>query len=122
MVTGQAALRSYGDPTPSLYHNRLKPTVDLLCILASLPELKGTVELRLLPFPPSFGLVLIDPDQADGTIYVEVYPHRTLEQNPVFALDARRDSRWYQVFRRQFQVLWDSAREAKPSDGYDLHR
>jgi len=80
VVTEQATLRSFGDPTPSLYHNRIKPTVDLLCILASLPELTGSIELRMLPFPPAFGLVLIDPDQADGTIYVEISSHRTLAQ------------------------------------------
>ena len=114
----QAALRSYGVKDDDFYRNRIKPTLDLLSILSSLPDLKGKLELRFLPYVPSFGLVLIDPDGAEGSIYVEVYQHRSLEPHPSFLLDAHRDEKWYRFFRHQFETLWSSARPAELTDGH----
>jgi hypothetical protein len=118
----EAALRCYGQPTGELFRNRIKPTIDMLELLASRPELTGSIELRLLPFAPCFGLVLIDPDHADGVIYVELYQHKSLGQNPLFVLEAQRDSRWYRFFRGQFQTLWDSGRETQLDGGNTLPR
>jgi len=114
----QSALRSYGVKNDEFYRNRIKPTLDLLNILASLPDLKGKLELRFLPYTPSFGLTLIDPDTVDGSIYVEIYQHKSLELHPTFVLDARRDEKWYRFFQHQFEALWSSARAADPTDGY----
>jgi len=114
----QAAVRSYGVKDDDFYRNRIKPTLDLLNILASLPDLKGRLELRFLPYMPSFGLVLVDPDTADGNIYVEIYQHKSLEPHPSFLLNARRDEKWYRFFRHQFETLWSSARPADPTDDY----
>ena len=114
----QATLRSYGVKSEDFYHNRIKPTIDLLQILASLPDLKGISEFRLLPYMPSFGLVLIDPKEANGRIYVEIYQHKSLEPNPSFILEAQRDEKWYRFFLHQFEVLWSSSRPASEEDGY----
>ncbi|RPJ73857.1 MAG: hypothetical protein EHM20_11560 [Alphaproteobacteria bacterium] len=114
----QAALRSYGVQSDDFYRDRVKPTIDLLNILASLPELKGKLELRFVPFMPSFGLKLVDPDSTDGNIFVEIYQHKSLEPNPAFMLDVNRDEKWYRFFQNQFEVLWSSSRPATPSDGY----
>lgn len=55
----QAALRSYGVRQEDFYERRVKPTIDLLNVLTMLPDAKGDLEVRLLLFMPSFGLVLI---------------------------------------------------------------
>jgi hypothetical protein len=115
----QATLRSYGVKSEDFYHNRIKPTIDLLQILASLPDLKGVSEFRLLPYMPSFGLVLINPKEANGKIYVEIYQHKSLEPNPLFILEAQRDEKWYRFFLQQFEVLWSSSRPASEDDGYN---
>jgi len=117
-AVSQAALRSYGVQGEDFFRDRIKPTIDLLNILASLPELKGKLELRFLPYMPSFGLKLIDPDSTDGKIFVELYQHKSLEPSPTFLLDAHRDEKWYHFFQNQFEVLWSSSRPATPSDGY----
>ena len=116
----QAALRSYGVTSAEFYPNRIKPTVDSLQILASFPELKGKLEFSLLPFMPSFGLALIDPDEVDGKIYVEIYQHKSVAPNPTFVLDRRHDPRWYDFFHEQFNLLWASARPANADDGYSV--
>lgn len=115
----QATLRSYGVKSDEFYHNRIKPTIDLLQILASLPDLKGTAEFRLLPYMPSFGLILIDPGEANGKMYVEIYQHKSVDLNPTFVLDVRRDEKWFSFFYHQFDVLWASSRSANEADGYN---
>lgn len=113
----QAALRSYGVNSDEFYPNRIKPTLDLLELLESLPDLKGKLELSLLPYMPSFGMTLIDPDEVSGKIYIEIYQHKSVEQNPTFVLNANRDEHWYKFFRHQFEVLWKSARPVITPDG-----
>lgn len=117
-AVSQAALRSYGVQGDDFFRDRIKPTIDLLNILASLPELKGKLELRFLPYMPSFGLKIVDPDSVDGKIFVEIYQHKSLDPNPTFMLDGQRDEKWYHFFQNQFEVLWSSSRPATPSDGY----
>jgi hypothetical protein len=67
---------------------------------------------------PSFGLKMIDPDGVDGSIFVEIYQHKSLDPNPTVMLDANRDEKWYHFFQNQFDVLWSSSRTATPADGY----
>lgn len=114
----QAASRSYGVRNDDFYKNRLKPTVDLLNVLKAVPDLPGTLELRLLPFMPSFGLLLLNAGTPNATCYVEIYQHKSVDPNPSFTVDARRDERWYTFFEHQFDILWTSARPAGESDGY----
>jgi hypothetical protein len=114
----QAVLRSYGVSEESFYESRVKPTVDLLRILNSLSGKTGSLELRLLPYVPSFGIIAIDPNEADGVIYVEIYRHKSLEENAVFKLEREHDQRWYDYFFRQYAVLWESARQATEEDGF----
>lgn len=117
-AVSQATLRSYGVTEDRFYESRIKPTVDLLQILSSLAGKTGSLELRLLPYVPSFGIIAIDPAEADGVIYVEIYRHKSLEDNPTFKLERERDQRWYDYFLRQYYVLWESARQATESDGF----
>jgi hypothetical protein len=119
-AASQAVLRSYGVTEEGFYESRVKPTVDLLQILNSLSGKTGSVELRLLPYVPSFGIIAIDPAEAGGVIYVEIYRHKSLEENAMFKLERERDQRWYAYFLRQYTVLWESARQATEEDGFKM--
>lgn len=104
----QAVLRSKGVVGDSMYVDLLRPTIDRICALAELTTSSGTVELGLLPYAPSFGMFLIDPDESHGRIIVEIYQHKSTALGPTFELDAHRDTRWYPFFREQFDLLWES--------------
>jgi Domain of unknown function (DUF5919) len=106
----EAVARTLGVTSPAYYRPRVESTMDILGALASLPGTAGRIEVRLLPFVPTFGMYLIDPATPDGLVYVEMYQHRSLEPNPCFGLRAERDGRWYRFFVNQFDTLWDSAR------------
>jgi hypothetical protein len=104
----EALARSRGANTPDFYRRRLASTIDLLGVLASAAPDESALQLRLLSYVPTFGMCLIDPAETYGRIHVEIYQHRTIEQNPSFSLRADRDSHWYQLFARQFETLWES--------------
>lgn len=72
---------------------------------------KGTLKIGYLPYFPSFGMWLIDPDEPHGQIHVEIYHHRTPEKNAMFSLQATEDAYWYRFFRKQFAVMWSSCEE-----------
>jgi hypothetical protein len=73
------------------------------------PEARG-LQLRLLPFVPTFGMCLIDPSERHGLLYVEMYLHKSVEEDPSFTLRADRDGERYQLFLRQFETLWENAK------------
>ncbi|MFG1813325.1 hypothetical protein ACGFIF_06110 [Kribbella sp. NPDC049174] len=106
----EAVARSKKASSPDFYRHRLSSTIDLLRILASSARNEGALELRVLPFVPTFGMCLLDARQRHGRIHVEVYQHRTIEANPSFSLRADRDGRWFGLFAGQFETLWESAR------------
>jgi len=105
----EAVARSRGADAPDFYQHRLASTIDLLGVLASAAQDESALQLRLLPYVPTFGMCLIDPAETYGRIHVEIYQHQSIEQNPSFSLRADRDSHWYQLFARQFETLWASA-------------
>jgi len=121
-ANGQLALKSYCVTEEGFYKSRVRPTIDLLRILGSLAGANGSLELRLLPYVPSFGIIAIDPADADGVIYVEIYRHKSLEENALFKLEQERDQRWYDHFLRQYTALWESARPATEEDGFKMNR
>jgi hypothetical protein len=121
-ANSQLALRSYGVTEEGFYESRIRPTIDLLRILNSVAGTNGSLELRLLPYVPSFGIIAIDPAEADGVIYVEVYRHKSLGENALFKLEHERDQRWYDYFLRQYTALWESARPATEGDGFKMNR
>lgn len=106
----EAAARSLVAESPDFYRHRLASTIDLLRVLAAAAPQEAALQLRVLPYVPTFGMCLIDPDQAHGRIHVEIYQHRTIAPEPVFSLHADRDNPWYQLFLQQFEILWESGR------------
>ena len=65
----------------------------------------GRVRLILLPFAPTFSLKAFDPSDLDGRIIVEIYPHRTPDEPPMFILRPAEDKQWYDFFHRQMKIM-----------------
>lgn len=100
--------RSYGTKAGEWWCDRIRQTIGHIEDIPDVKKPKGTIQVGLLPYFPSFGMWLIDPDQPHGQIVVEIYHHRTAEPNPTFLLKASEDSYWYQLFRNQFVRMWES--------------
>lgn len=109
----ECALRSSGVTNADHWRKRLASTASLVEGIASSPDITGSLELGYLPYLPSYGFAMVDPDTPDGIIVVELYHHRSAEDNPTFELHAARDGEWYAFFRRQFDLMWASCRVVK---------
>jgi hypothetical protein len=113
----QAVYRSGDIFEDTFFTVLLHPTINRLSSLVGSAASSSTLELGLLPFIPSFGLTLLDPDKPHGRIIVEIYQHKSSAFHPTFELTPRRDKYWYTYFREQFDLLWESCGERKGSGG-----
>lgn len=104
------ASRSMGDTTPEYWRTRMQTVIAVIDAIANTPGSTGKVQIGYLPYIPSFGLVMIDPDQPHGSCFVELYHHRSAEPNPTFGLRVSDDPFWYKFFRNQYEILWNSCR------------
>lgn len=123
-VLDQLRQRSTGDLPVENWRNRLNLTVETIETIAKLaatsdlepkkegqlPAGTGVVEIGFLPYIPSFGLTMIDPDQGNGCGIIELYHHRSLEPNAMFELRANEDKEWFSFFKNQHELLWQSCR------------
>jgi hypothetical protein len=109
----ECVVRSSGISSVDHWRKRLDSTASLVEVIASSPDITGSLELGYLPYLPAYGFSMVDPDAPDGIIVVELYHHRSTEENPTFELHAARDGEWYAFFRRQFDLMWASCRVVK---------
>jgi hypothetical protein len=108
-VLEQASLRSMA-ATVDYWRGRVESTQTIIEAIAQTPGNKGKLEIGYLPYTPSFGFVMIDPDDPHGFCFVEIYHHKSVESNPTFELRAADDPYWHSFFRRQYDILWRSCR------------
>ncbi len=74
----------------------------------------GSLEVKVIDSLPPFGLLAIDSNKPTGRIRVELYLDSCpIGERPVFELLASRDGKWYNLFRQQFEILWQKASETK---------
>ncbi len=104
--------RSYGSKPKEWWQNRIKETFGHIEDIPNSDQIPGTLQVGCLPHFPSFGMWLLDPDTPHGKIHIEIYHHRTAEMNPTFSLIASEDAYWYNFFRKQFDLLWESCEKS----------
>ncbi len=103
-------LRSSGETTIEYWKNKLQTVQSLISYIGQTPGSKGGIELGYLPYIPSYGLVIVDPDEPNGRCIVEMYHHESAKPNPTFELSRVDDPEWFIFFREQFDTMWRSCR------------
>ena len=74
-----------------------------------------SLQVRLMPYAPSFGIQIFHQARSKGQMNVEIYPHHGGHgMPPVFALEESDDHLWYQYFLNQFEDMWSYAEEWTP--------
>lgn len=72
----------------------------------------GSLEWRVINHLAAWTLVLIDPHDDRGVIYVELATFRSSPNNrPTFRLTTEADKEWFEWFRGEFETMWKCARE-----------
>lgn len=113
----QAVLRSKGISDRQFYLDTLRPTIERVGVLGEISE---HIELGLVPYKPAYGMILIDPDEAHGSIIVEMYPHHSDSFAPTFELFPVQDPHWHRFFRTQFISVWERCRHFKGKEIMNL--
>lgn len=109
-VLEELTKRSYHETDNANWQRSLATVQARIENIGKAPDCQGTLQLGRLPYIPSFGFLMVDPDTAHGLILVEIYHHRSADDNPTFLLRASEDSEWYKFFRQQYEILWNSCR------------
>ncbi|SEF65609.1 hypothetical protein SAMN05444920_101299 [Nonomuraea solani] len=117
-VPEEAARRSTIPDQPDVFEHRVRYTLYVLRDM----EGEERLEVRLLPFLPAFGMLMLDPGDDDGVIHVELGTHRSPGRDPGFTLDGARDHHWCRHFTAEFDRLWEAAREVTEADWYPAQR
>lgn len=109
----ELVLRSAGAKNAKSWQNVIENVRDdIQTVVQKLPKnTKGTIEIGFLPYIPSFGFVLINPNERnenDKVCYVELYHHRSTETNPTFAINYKDDKDWFKFYASQYDLLWKS--------------
>lgn len=106
----QLELRSWGEIEPEYYQNRIRSTISLIKVIGAnlnnIPNAKGSLEIGYLPFVPSFGVILIDPEQISGMAYIKIYHHLTDDKGPKYKINLGRDPYWFKFFHKQMEKMW----------------
>lgn len=75
----------------------------------------GNLNVRLLSYAPSFGIISFDARQDNGIAFIEVYPHKLGHKSPpTFDLMPKRDGNWHRYFVDQFDEMWNAAKPWEP--------
>ncbi|OIJ64033.1 hypothetical protein WN71_031905 [Streptomyces mangrovisoli] len=114
----EAARRSTVSDRPDMFENRVRPSIDLLRVLAAGSSAAGRVEVRLVPFVPAFGLVVLDGGGAAGRLYLDLYSHSSANGDAVLRLVPHRDEPWFGHYRAEFDRVWEHSRPVGPADGF----
>jgi hypothetical protein len=112
-VVEPAVQRSFLPTDAETKCNEIRRTRELLCGLPASD--RGSLEIRTTRTPLSHGVHAINPGNADGVLYVKLYPHKAGEdQKPKMVL--RVGDRYYQAFKQELEVLWEAAVKYKCPD------
>lgn len=77
----------------------------------------GSLQVKLLPYAPSFGMYRFDIANEKRKVLLEIYPHHAgFGAPPSFSLIEGDDGRWYEYFSNQFGEMWAMGREWVPEE------
>jgi hypothetical protein len=85
------------------------------------PELRETLELRVLPYAIPYGIWVIDSGTTKAELWVEIYSFRDALE-PTFHLQPHRDGEWFTLFEGQFEKMWEVSRVWTPEDDSETSR
>jgi len=93
-----------------MHIDHAQTTMNALKNIRNQSELKCHLEFATIDSIPPFGLLIIDGNSPNGKLRVELYPHRCpVAERPIIELKPDRDNKWYNFFRMQFELYWETA-------------
>jgi len=76
---------------------------------------ENNIELRFIPLPPPYSMLIINSASGEGEVQVELYTFELeTPKRPHFILTPEETSHWYTFFQNEFNLAWAGARPYKP--------
>jgi len=98
---------------PLIYEGQIQNSLDTLYRLKQ--RYSNLVDIRTYQSVPPFGLLIIDPTKAHGSIQVELYTYAIpTRDRPEFIVQSSREPYWYKFFLEQFNQMWNQAKPWQP--------
>jgi len=106
-----ATLRSEERNNEAYFKKKLASTFEVIEYLKRKHEDeladKGSFDVHLVNYAPSFGVASFDFGQPNGVIFIEIYPHGSgYDTQIAFSLTKSRDGKWFSYFQSQFEDIW----------------
>lgn len=112
-----AATRYYAEVSRSTVTKRADVTNSLMLFCGLRKNHPKYMQVRTIESSLTFGAVCLNVNSALGAMYIEHFPYRTIaDAQPKFVLRANNDERWYELFKKEVDALWDSGNEWKCED------
>lgn len=83
----------------------------LIELIALNKTTKGNCEVRLSSAFLSFGMAGFDTEKDAGYINIQLYSYKTLGEIPNIILKRQDDPKWFDYFKKQFELLWTDSKD-----------
>ncbi|MDH5508354.1 MAG: hypothetical protein OEZ02_14110 [Anaerolineae bacterium] len=107
-LLNELSLRSENNNNPGHWKSEINNTRNRIKGITSHINKGGSVDLRCVPYIPSFGIILVNPKSKSGYCYVEMYHHKSTQTNPNFVIRKNENEKWFYYFVEQFTNVWHS--------------
>jgi len=102
----------FSDVDPAVRRGKIASNLRYLADQLGARDAQSACELRVVDSFLSVGCIGVDLDTAAGKLFVQQYLYRTgTNEAPLLALTRTTDERWFRVYLRQFELLWNEGRE-----------
>lgn len=76
------------------------------------------LEVRIYDYPLSHGMLIVNGDSPHGKLRVELYMSKGMPANaPGFYIQKHDDSFWFEVFKEEFDSIWEKAIPCQHTQG-----
>lgn len=82
----------------------------LLTLYRLKQEFTDNLDIRIIDYPLTFGVIAADIKSSKGMIYVEYYSFKNAKEGPHLMLSVK-DKPWYDYFSEQMVELWNASDE-----------
>ena len=118
-----SSLRSEDEGNDKYYRRKLDVVFgDLEYLIKSINDSNlenktiGQLEVKLLPYPPSFAINRFTKQNGEQELIIELYTHKVgYDSPPMFKLNNKEDKKWFNHFSAQYDAMWDATEYWKPN-------
>ena len=77
----------------------------------------GQIQIKVINHRPALGYFIVDPTDNKGfmTIITYLYGVQCGDQFPMFRLEKETEPLWFSIYLKEFQTLWENAKEWQPN-------